>query len=230
MRRLFGWIGLAFMLASTLLLGASRLLPQMDAARWADAAEATGQIVGFARSGPGQRPLICFVAENGDPYVFEADATNAAMRQGQLVTVRYYLEPDLRASLKMDFSQVMLGLGIAGSTLMALGLASLLIQMRKSSLRRQLMQYGIQINATVDSINMNRHVTVNGRHPYTVTCTLRNPQGIGEWTVKSGWVWKTPPGLQTGGTVPVLVDVHRPGLYCVLVEEAAVSPATSEAL
>lgn len=229
MRRILGYLGLALLLASALLLGASQLLPRLDAARWENAQETTGQIIGFAQSGPNQRPLVCFVAYSGDPYVFEAESFNSAMRQGQIVTVRYFLEPELTASLKADFEPAQLWLGISGCVLAAAGLASLILQMRKSSLRRQLIQYGTRLEATVTSVDVNRHVAINGRHPYIITCTLRNPQGIGGWTVKSGWVWKLPPALQVGSTVPVLVDLYRPSQYCVLAEEAGSPPASPEA-
>jgi hypothetical protein len=229
MRRTFYYLGLILLLASALLLGAGKFMPRLDAARWANATETTGQIVGFSGSGSFRKPLVCFVAPNGEPYVFEADAFNAAMQQGQIVTVRFFLTPELQASLILDFTAAQLWLGITGCTLAAAGLALLLLQWRKSSLLRQLMQYGTRLNATVTSIDTNRYIRINRRHPFTVTCTLRSPQGIGEMTVKSGWVCKLPPHLQIGGTVPVLVDINRPGQYWVLVEEAAAVPLSTEA-
>jgi hypothetical protein len=229
MRRALGYLGLFLLLASAVLLGASRLMPRLDAARWANAIETTGQIVGFSGSGSLKRPLVCFVASSGEPYVFEAEAFSPFMKQGQIITVRYFPEPELQASLKTDFAPAVLWLGIIGCTLAAAGLTLLLLQLCKSSLFKQLQQYGARYDATVTSINHLRLVPVSGRLPFTVTCTLRSPQGIGNWTVKSGWVWKLPPGLQVGSTVPVLVDVNRPGKYCVLVEEAEHAPASPEA-
>ncbi len=227
MRRTLGYLGFLLLLASAFMLGASQLLPRLDAARWANATETTGQIVGFSESGSSQRPLVCFVASNGDPYVFEADSFDSTMRQGQIVTVRYFFTPELQATLKADFLTAQLLLGIAGCLLTATGLASLLLQMRKSSLRRQLMLYGTRLDATITGIDGIDPMKANGRHPFTITCTMRSPHGIGELAVKSGRVWKLPPSLQIGGTVPVLVDVNRSGKYCILVEEAAVSSTPS---
>lgn len=228
MRRTLGCLGLIFTLASAFLLGASLLLPRLDAARWVNATETTGQIAGFSESGSNQRPLVCFVASNGDPYVFEAEAFSPFLKQGQIVTVRYFLTPELRASLKMDFASAALWLGIAGCVLAAAGFTLLLLQMRRSSLVRQLMLYGTRLDATITGIDGIHYLKALRRHPFTVTCTMRSPQGIGECTVKSGWVWKMPPGLQVGGTVPVLADVNRPGKYCVMVEEAVAAPAPAE--
>lgn len=228
MRRTLGYLGFILLLASALFLGASQLLPRLDAARWANATETEGQVVGFSGSGSSRRPLVCFVASNGDPYIFEADTFSAVMGQGQIVTVRYFLEPQLQASLKMDFASSKFWLGIAGCVLAAAGFVLLLLQMRRSSLSRQLMLYGKRLEATVTSINMVRNIRFKSRLPFTVTCTLRSPQGIGEWTVKSGWIWKLPPSLQVGGTVPVMVDMYRPSRYRVLLEEAAASPAMAE--
>lgn len=228
MRRIWGYLGLIFTLASAFLLCASKLMPRLDAARWVNAAETTGQIVGFTETGTNKKPLVCFVATNGEPYVFEAESSSSAMRQGQIVIVRYYLSPDLRAAVKRDFSSSALWLGIAGCVMAAAGLSLLLLQWRKSSLFRQLRLYGARLNAIVTSINRIHPIQGNGHSPFTVTCTLRSPQGIGEMTVTSGWVWKLPPGLQLGSTVPVLVDVNRPGQYCVLVKEAAPAPAPSD--
>ena len=230
MRRTLGYLGLVFTLASALLLGASKLMPRLDAAHWNNATETTGQIVGFTDNGSAQKPLVCFVASNGEPYVFEADSFHSAMRQGQIVTVRYYLAPELRAALKADYTSSMLWLGIAGCVMASAGLALFLLQWRKSSLFRQLKLYGIRIDAVVTSINRIRNIQANTRIPFTVTCTLRRPQGIGDMTVKSGWVWKLPPTLQIGSIVPVLMDMNRPGQYCVLVDEAAPALAPSDVL
>jgi hypothetical protein len=158
MRRTLGYLGLVFTLVSALLLGASRLMPRLDAARWVNAAETTGQIVGFSQSGSFRRPLVCFIASNGDPYVFEADSYNTSMLQGQIVTVRYFLAPELRASLKTDFPPAALWQGIAGCALAAAGLTMLLTQWRKSSLFRHLMMYGTRYNATVTGIHGIRHI------------------------------------------------------------------------
>ncbi len=220
MRRVLGYLGLALLLASAFLLGASRLLPSLDAARWADTTETTGQIVGFAQSGTTQRPLICFLASSGEPYVFEADSFKPSMLKGQVVIVRYFLAPELRASLKPDFTSAQMWLGIIGCVLAAAALLSLFFQAREASLRRQLMNYGTRLNATVTSLVVKSSITVNGRHPTVITCAVHNPQGLGEWTFKSSWVWKLPPALQVGSTVPVLVDLYRPTQYCVLAEEA----------
>ena len=223
MRRFWGCLGLVLLLASALLLGASQLLPRLYEARWADASHATGQIIGFVEIGSVRRPLVSFVASDGDPYIFEAEASSPAMRQGQMAAVRYFLEPYLQASLETECKPAQVALGVIGCALMAAGLASLLTQLRKTSLRRQLMQYGTRLAATVTAIEEIPHVCIAGHRPHTVICTLRSPLGIGEWTVKSGWIWKLPPGLRIGGTVPILVDANRPSQYCVLVEEASPS-------
>ncbi len=225
MRRTLGYLGFLLLLASAFMLGASQLLPRLDAANWANATETVGQVVGIANEDSESTALISFVASNGDPYVFESDTRQSGLKQGQMVTVRYFLTPELRASMKINLAPLQMGFGIAGSVFTAFSFACFIFQMRKSSLQKQLKQYGTRYEATVASIDIKGHIKINGRHPFTITCTMRDPQGIGEKLYKSGWVIKAPSGLKVGGNVPVLVDTYRPSQYCVLVEEASsVSP------
>lgn len=221
MRRLWGYAGLVLLMTALPLLAISQMLPLREASYWAKATEVTGQIVGFTAEESGKRPLVSFVELSGVPYVFEADTYQAGMRMGQMVTVRYYLEPHLQAALKTNLSGIQLALGIAGCMLMAMSFASLLIQMRKSSMRKQLFQYGTRYEATVTGIDRKRNVRINGQSPIIVFCTMRNPQGIGERALKSAWVLKPSPELRIGGKVPVLLDPYRPRQYLVLAEEAA---------
>lgn len=51
MRRVLGCLGLVFILASAVMLGASKLMPRLDAAQWTNAFETTGQIAGFSETG-----------------------------------------------------------------------------------------------------------------------------------------------------------------------------------
>jgi hypothetical protein len=220
MRRLWSILGFVLLLMAALLLAVSQLMPMADAAHWDHAVETTGQIVGFSTYGTALRPLVSFVTTDGEPYLFEADAYNSGMIRGQMVTVRYYLEPQLQVSLKTDFTPTQLGLGIAGCTLMALCLVSFILQMRQSSLRRQLMQYGKRYEATITGIETICRVKLSRRSPVVANCTIRDPLGIGERTFRSGWILKPSPALQAGSMVPVLMNPYHPGQYLVLAEEA----------
>ncbi len=221
MRRIFLFLAIAFLLVSVVLLAASRLLPWADNLYWEHAEETVGQVVGFSENGSGRRPLVSFVASDGDPYVFEAEMHSGDLHTGQMVTVRYFLTPNLKASLKTDLSPATLILGILGCVFLVAGLIPLFFVLRAVSLERQLRQYGTKVLATVTGITTVRHVTYNGRHPFVVSCIFRDLQGIGEQTAASGWIWRLPPGLKEGDTLPVLYDPYRPGHFLILEEDIA---------
>lgn len=227
MRRLDGTIGLALMLTAAVLLAVSQFMPRMDDRTWTGASKTTGQVAGFMQNGRARVSLVSFVAEDGIPYLFEADDSGSYLQQGQVVTVRYFLSPDLQASLIRDYSTAQLILAIAGCFFAAVGLTFLILQLRKATLHRQLTQYGTRVSAVVSEIKAKRHVSLFGRVPHTVTLTARSPQGIGEISLKGKRLMKPGVHLLIGSTVPVLMDAGSPKQYIVLWGEAdaAASPA-----
>ncbi len=225
MRRAWFFVSIAFLLMAVALLACSRLLPAIEEASWEGAEETAGQVVGFAQSDSGNRPLVSFMAHDGYPYVFEADTETIGFRTGQMVTVRYFLTPDLRASIQEKLPSTIFVFDILGCVLLVAGLVLLFLYLRAVSAEKLLLQYGVRIFACVTGIIVVRHAMFNGRHPYIVTCQYRDPQGIGERPATSGWIDHLPSGLKVGDTIPVLIDPYRPGHFLILDEthESAVS-------
>ena len=220
MRRFFGTIGLALMLTAAVLFAVSQFLPHLDDRMWAGAYKTTGQVAGFLQNGAARVPLVSFVAEDGIPYLFEANGAGGNLQQGQVVTVRYFLSPDLKASLIRDFHTAQLIYAISGCALAAMGLALLILQLRKTSLRRQLVKYGTRVPAVVTGTEPCLPISLFGRRVHNVTLTARSPQGIGEISLNGRRLLQQGSRLFTGSVIPVLMDISTPRQYVILWEEA----------
>ncbi len=229
MRRFSGTIGLALMLTAAVLLAVSHFLPQLDDRAWAGAHKTAGQVAGFLQNGVARVPLVSFVAEDGIPYLFEASDAGSPLQQGQVVTVRYFLSPDLKASLIRDFHHAQLIYAAAGCTLAAMGLSLLILQLRKTSLRRQLEQYGTRVPAVVTGLEPCLPVVLFGRRLHTVALTARSPQGIGEIFLIGRRLLCPDSSLSIGCVIPVLMDINTPRQYIILWEEsgATADPAAA---
>lgn len=84
--------------------------------------------------------------------------------------------------------------------------------------RELLMRTGRKIQARVTEIGFNRSITVNGRHPYIVTCAA-NVSGK-DLTFKSENIFASLL-LNNGDELPVYIDFRDPEKYWVEVPEAA---------
>lgn len=206
MRRFYGYMGLTLLLTAAALLAVSHFIPSIIDRSWSDAYKTTGQVTGFVQYGETHIPLVTFVAKDGMPYLFEVDDINNTLNSGQAVTVRYFLLPELRASLMPDLSAHQLAFAIFGCLLAAFGFASLIHFYRKTALTRYLSLYGARLTATVSCIEPALRFCLFGRQIYTVIVTVRSPQGIGEVTIKNKLVVKPCAAPAVGGAVPVFMD------------------------
>ena len=227
MRRLWGYTGFVLLLTATVLLAVSKFLPRLNGPDWGDSFTTTGQVTGFLQNGTERIPLVSFVAADGLPYLFEARNTVSMMQQGQTVTIRYSLSPNLQAALIQDCSTAQLICAIAGCLLAASGLTLLILQLRQSTLRRQLTLYGVQTPAVITGMHVCRYIHIFGRRLYVFALTARSPQGIGEISIKGKNLLKSSTRLTIGNTIPVLMDTSNPWQYIILWEDAC--PAGSSA-
>ena len=227
MRRFFGYAGFALLLTAAVLLAVSKFLPRMNNRAWADSFTTTGQVTGFMQNEKERIPLVSFLAEDGIPYLFEAEALDSTLQQGQIVTIRYSLSPNLQVLLLMDYHTEQLICAIAGCFFTAAGLTFLILQLRESSLRRQLVLYGVRIPAVITAINASQPIHVIGRCLYAITLTARSPQGIGDLSIIGKILLKPSTSLSIGSMIPVLMEINNPRRHIILWEEACFTGTTS---
>jgi len=229
MRRLFGYASLALLLTAAVLLAVSKFLPRMNDRAWVASFTATGQVTGFLKNNKERIPLVSFVAEDGIPYLFEAEDVDSTLQQGQIVTIRYLLSPSLKASLVQDYSTEQLIYAISGCFFTAAGLTFLILLLRQSTLQKQLVLYGARISAVVTGMNANQRIHVIGRCLYTVKLTARSPLGIGEISIIGKILLKPSTSLSIGSTIPVLMEINNPRQHIILWEEACFAGSASVA-
>ena len=218
MRHWQGLVGGLFLLIAALFFGASLLIPRIQAEQWNGTVSAAGQIIGFTDQGETRRPLVSFIASDGDPYAFEAKVYSSSMQAGQIVPVHYTLQPQFRAYLEVDMTIMLVVFGAVGCFFMVPGLLFVFLQVRKSVLKHQLLLYGSRLEAVVTAITEKPGVRVNGRLAYVITCSMHNPQGMDVWKLRSGCIFQIPPTISVGSKIPVLIDLAQPQHYLMLLD------------
>lgn len=150
---------------------------------------------------------------NGREMTGELGYTTSTMRAGD--TVSLYYDPEQPERIETASVQVLSWTFLAaGSLLFGTGLALILWGIRKKALNRRLEESGLRLNGEIVSIEINRRLSSNHRHPYLVICRCRMPDGTIH-NVQSGPLWQHPEGLSAGTYVPVYVDERNYKRYYV---------------
>lgn len=90
--------------------------------------------------------------------------------------------------------------------------------LRRAAARlEELRRFGRRLEAKVVSIEQNRNIHVNRRHPWRIVAEAEDPETHQTETYTSGNLWINPAG-QVGETVTVFVDRQNPRRYCVDIE------------
>lgn len=96
-----------------------------------------------------------------------------------------------------------------------------MIFMRKANVKgKRLKEQGHYIPAKIESIEQNRNVSINNRHPYVIYCTHEDVFSGTVYRFKSKRVWYNPEiYFQIGGEIKVYVDGQNYSNYYVDVDE-----------
>ena len=111
---------------------------------------------------------------------------------------------------------VFIGMGVVFAVA---GVFSLIGISRKSLKKRKLTASGQYIYATVESIEYNESISMNGKHPFVVYCTYRDDYKDVIYRFKSDNIWTNPEYvIQPGNEIKVFVDRQNYKNYHVDVE------------
>lgn len=94
---------------------------------------------------------------------------NSGMYEGK--TIKIYYNKDNPGKIKTKGSSMVLSiiLGVIGGVFLLVGIILVIVFMPRN---KKVKEYGIQYEADIINITMNRNVRVNGRHPYIVDCQV----------------------------------------------------------
>lgn len=159
-------------------------------------------------------------AVGDDLYETRLGSYSSTMRVGQTVSVRYDPEHpgQVRGALWWLFPVIFGGIGLVFLSVLLI----LWLVVRKN--RRQaarLLAYGTEVTARISEVQRNPNLHVNGRHPYLLICSWKNPEDGKTYLFRSGNLWFNPePILQERRltTLPVYIDPYDKKKYHVALD------------
>ena len=209
----FSLIGLA-----VIILGINIIISNNKFMKTAKATEGIISDVEIYRDSDGDRHSTVYVQYevNGKDYEYASSFSSSSMREGD--DIKVYYNPENPSDFKLEgetiFNTVF---PIAfGSVFFIVGMGMIIPPIIKSQMQNKVKQYGELINAEIDDVDVNYNMAVNGRHPYVIVCSWKDPSSGGLYQFRSNNLWFNPEKLLEGRkTIDVYVDMQNPKKYYV---------------
>lgn len=195
-----------------------------------DAMEITGTISSIERyrdiDGDIHHYVYVNFTYNGKEYRnVELSEYSSSMYEGKKITLLFNPEADGTAIIRTK-SMINLPAMIVffiGIIFLIIGLAGIIptyIIGKKVGRKKNLVNSGRRIEATVKSIEKQYNVRINGRHPFIIICTYTDIFTGIQYCFKSSRILKNPePAVRIGDTIDVYVDEKDYSKYYVAAEE-----------
>ena len=130
----------------------------------------------------------------------------------------YYDKNNPRKIGTKGLDTVMLIFPGIGLIFIIIGVAGLTSCIKKDQIKKRLRDTGEIIYATYIESNYNRNYSVNGRHPYYITCEWENPMDNKKYLFKSENIWTNPERIirdRSITTFPVYINMSNMKEYLV---------------
>lgn len=195
---------------------------QSDSEFVANAKSAVGVVTGFeTHTSDGKvyyQPVIQFTAEGEEHrFVSSVGSGAKAFQKGESVNLLY--TPGAPEEAKIDrFFHLWGGaliVAIFGVFFFSIGALMFLVGILKRRKKAALMRNGSTICAQIKSVERNARLSVNGRHPYVITCEWMNPETYSVHRFESENIWFDPTDYLTQGTINVFVKPGNLKVYYV---------------
>lgn len=141
---------------------------------------------------------------------------SSGMYEGKTITV--LVDPEDPYHVDTQLGAVILGAIFAGIGMIfvLIGGIALLVRTRHKKKIVRLREEGRCLQATVESIDFNMYVTVNGAHPWIILCSYYDDSKDLTYRFKSDNLWTDPSAVYpVGSTVLVYVDAQDYSKYYV---------------
>jgi len=155
-------------------------------------------------------PVVQFAAAGGREIEFQArtGSNPPSYSQGEQVTVLYDPSSPEAAKINGFFSLwgAALIVGGIGSVFGLVGGGMLAYGAVKNRTNAHLQKNGVEIHASVQRVEQNTGLTVNGRSPFRIVCQWQHPQTRELHVFRSENLWYDPTDHVNQEKIPVLVD------------------------
>ena len=154
---------------------------------------------------------------NGEKIESELNGYMSGFYEGKEIEIYYDKNNPIKIGTK-GLDAVMLlfpGMGLLFFLIGACGFANCI---KKDKMKKRLKDTGEIIYATYVESNYNRNYSVNGRHPYYITCEWQNPMDNKRYLFKSENIWTNPERIirdRSITTFPVYINMSNMKEYLV---------------
>lgn len=210
---IFSLIGLAI-----IIFGINIIIANNEFMKTAELTEGIITDIESYRDSDGDRHYIVYVQYEveGRSYEDSSRFYSSNMRKGDDIKVYYNPErpSDFKVTGETTFNTIF---PIAfGGIFFIIGMCIMLPPIIKTKMQNKVKQYGELINAEIDDIDINYSMSVNGRHPYVIVCSWKDPNSGELYQFRSNNLWFDPEKLLEGRkTLEVYVDMQKPKKYYV---------------
>ena len=188
-----------------------------------EAIKADGTVVDLVQSRSGNsftyRPVIQFNNQNGEKieFITSSGSNPPSHRKGEKVEVLYPPDEPQKARINTFFSLWggSLILGILGVVFFLIGAGIILVEKLSSRRDEYLKKYGVPIETELQSVELNKSLTVKGRHPFCVLTQWQNPSTSEMHVFRSKNLWFDPSNYIKSKKITVLIERNNPRKYYV---------------
>ena len=212
-----------FTLVGTALLAAALFFHEDTRSFLDEAAIADGVVVELMPSGTNgsttYRPVVLFYDRQGKKIEFASSASSnpPAFSKGEKVEVLYL--PTAPQKAKINGFLALWGaaviLGGIGSVFFLIGVGITLVTSLKKRREAILKKRGTAIETEFQGVELNRSLSVNGRHPFRVLTQWQNPSTSEVHVFQSTNIWFDPSTYIPSKRITVFVEKNNPRKYCV---------------
>ncbi len=212
-----------FLVVGAALLAAAVLSATNTRTFVAEAANASGSVTDLVRrhsdDSDTYAPVVSFVTQTGETVQFTSRTSSnpPAYRRGEQVRVLYRpLAPhDARIDGFLSLWGSSVIFGALGGVFFAIGAGAVLFVMFQARQAADLTCNGKRLLTTVQRVELNENLRVNGRNPYRVLTQWQNPATGKTRIFHSNNVWFDPSAYLNGRDISVFVGRDDPNRYYV---------------
>jgi uncharacterized protein DUF3592 len=221
-------VGIRMMKYLFLLVGAALLAAAVVSARntqafIAQASTSPGTVIDLVRrhsdDSDTYAPVVSFATQAGETVQFTSNTSSSppAYHRGEHVQVLYRpLAPhDARIDGFLSIWGGSVIFGALGGVFFAIGAGVVLVAVLQARKAADLIRNGKRLLTTVQRVELNENLRVNGRNPYRVLTQWENPATGKTRIFHSNNVWFDPSAYLNGRDIPVFVGRDDPNRYYV---------------
>lgn len=165
------------------------------------------------------KPLVQFTSQTGEVIEFTSPSGSSppSYAKGEKVEILYLPEQPQKAEINDFFSLwgVVAIVGGLGGIFFLIGAGMLLTLLLKGRREEYLKTSGIAIQTEFQRVQVNKNLSVNGKHPFRIISQWQNPETLELYVFESNDVWFDPSNYLNDREITVFIERGNPKKYYV---------------